>query len=485
MKWPWSSQECGTSGINVNIAWILSFLAVLITSTAFASTQQAGNDIQAAIDKANVGDTIVVGPGKYSPFEVGKPLLIVGIDNPVIQAAVQSPGITINADRVMVSGFKIKGFNEGSASKFEYYMQHPATASLKLDLPNAGILVAGNDAIINGIIISGAQVGLYANGKQNLSILNATFDHCSIGSQVLNCRGGRISNCFLSNSDKFGIDVEHSDNFEIENNSLNETKNSGILLKETASCGISNNTASRSLEGIALWNSSLIDVRRNIVDRSYYAILVSGSDNNTILDNLVKDNKRNEIAKGGFGVGISLQENSSHNIIARNNADTSYNGIELIRGCKDNVIYGNNATDNTHGIRVDKNYNNLIYRNNFIGNTISAYDNSTHNFWNASIGNYYSDYRGTDGDKDGIGDQPYVIPMGNSKAVDFRPLMMPCSTASLNVSELKSALLKYARYNPEEGNDVPYRRAGGMIIIGSKNKPTSPPQWPESKPLFS
>jgi nitrous oxidase accessory protein len=48
-----------------------------------------------------------------------------------------------------------------------------------------------------------------------------------------------------------------------------------------------------------------------------YGILVSGSNNNTVLDNVAKDNRRNEIVKG-FGIGISLQENSSYNIVARN-----------------------------------------------------------------------------------------------------------------------------------------------------------------------
>jgi hypothetical protein len=51
------------------------------------------------------------------------------------------------------------------------------------------------------------------------------------------------------------------------------------------------------------------------------------------------------------------------------------------------------------------------------------------------------------------------------------------------MDELKTALLKYARYNPEGENNVPYRRTGGTIVIGLK-RPTSPPEWPDSKPIF-
>jgi nitrous oxidase accessory protein len=482
MKWLWSSRECGIFGIDDRFALLASFLAVSLISYASGATIQAGTDIQVAIDKAHIGDTIVVGLGQYSSFDVDRPVKIQGENWPVIQAAVQRPGITIRAEGAEVLGFKIKGAAKDDASKFDYYMQHPAAAALMLDLPNAGIIVERNDVVVKNIIIFGSQVGLYADGAVNISILNVTFDRCGMGAELLNCREGTIENSRSQGCDKSGIYIEHSSGIRLENNSVADTSNSGILLKASTNCIISNNTASGNKEGIALWNSSFIDIHSNRADRSYYGILLSGSNNNTVVDNTATDNSRSEIVKG-FGIAISLQENSTYNIVARNVASKSLNGLELTRGCKYNVVYSNNATDNTHGIRVDKNYNNLIFHNNLVRNTISAYDNATHNFWNASVGNYYSDYRGTDKNGDGIGDQPYTIPKGKSKTVDARPLIRPCSTAILDMEALWQALWKYARYDPKEENDMPFRRANGMIVIESK-KPQSPPEWPDSQPLI-
>ena len=172
MIWPWSSQACGTSGTDIRAGLLLSLLALAMISSVTASTLQAGTDVQAAIDKAISGDTIIVGPGQYNPFEVDKPLRIVGVGWPVVQAAVQKPGITVSADSALVSGFKIKGVPEASTSKFDYYMQHPVTTALRLDLPNAGIIVRGNNVVIQSVDLSGAQVGVYADDVVNLSVIN-------------------------------------------------------------------------------------------------------------------------------------------------------------------------------------------------------------------------------------------------------------------------------------------------------------------------
>ena len=103
-----------------------------------------------------------------------------------------------------------------------------------------------------------------------------------------------------------------------------------------------------------------------------------------------------------------------------NNTIEGYGTGIYLRG-SGNVIRSNAIKNNHYGIYVipwaD---NNLIY-NNFFNNTINAYiEPGSVNFWNTTVGNYWSDYTGNDLNGDGIGDTPYIIDENN---IDYLPLM--------------------------------------------------------------
>jgi parallel beta-helix repeat protein len=80
---------------------------------------------------------------------------------------------------------------------------------------------------------------------------------------------------------------------------------------------------------------------------------------------------------------------------------------------------------------------NTLYHNNFIRNTIQAFDATGENTWDNGYpcgGNYWSDYTGVDADEDGIGDTPYAI---NESSFDYYPLIHPYgSVINQNTSEI-------------------------------------------------
>jgi len=232
----------------------------------------------------------------------------------------------------------------------------------------------------------------------------------------------------------------------------------GVDLTHASNNTISGNKIFGCGSGIRLWGpfSSNNTVSENhMVDNG---ISISGSSNNTISGNYISgsgilvDGEYNDICGNTIEaptyVGIRI-DGSSHNSLRGNRICSSDmgEGIEIV-GCSNCIVSGNNITDNKWGIGLHSSSNNSIFGNSILNNEygISIKDslnNSIHcnsflnnevqectitlpylkNSWDdgyPSGGNYWSDYKGTDSDNDGIGDTPYVIDANNT---DNYPLM--------------------------------------------------------------
>jgi parallel beta-helix repeat protein len=100
-------------------------------------------------------------------------------------------------------------------------------------------------------------------------------------------------------------------------------------------------------------------------------------------------------------------------------------GINISRS-SNSTITENTILKTEYALYISKQSdNNIIYMNNFLTNTVHAYDQGT-NIWNNEYsvgGNYWDTYNGTDTNNDGIGDKPYKIIGGNNQ--DRYPLIQP------------------------------------------------------------
>ncbi len=479
MRWPWFSPRCATSDTEVMArenslcgqrvrrltAAALALFFLISTSSGALIPVPVDGDVQAAVDGADPGDILVLKAGQYKPFTVDKSLTVLGVNGPVVRARIQTPAITVRANRVTISGLKVEGILKDADAKFSYYMETSDRKShYALDMPNAAILISGNDVTIEDSEINGAEVGVQAEGASNITLRNDTFQNCDSGARLLDCRGGRIEASRFGECKKYGVCVERSSEVSLVGNEATNISNVGMMLKESSRCLAEGNYFSGNWQGLVLWNSTLCELRGNEAYRNlYYGILITTSSNNTVIGNRARETSHDERTQLGRGIAL---ENSSHNLVAMNIVEYNLNGLDIAKGCQFNLICGNDASDNWNGIRLDKNQNNLVYKNNFWRNShANAYDNASHNFWNATVGNYYDDYRGRDDDGDGLGDDAYWIPKGSSCAVDWHPLIEPAGK-DIDLVAAKKDLCVYAVYQPEK--KLPYRIENQTIVIDSR-----------------
>jgi nitrous oxidase accessory protein len=444
-------------------------LILALVGTGFCDEIVVSGDLQAAIDGAMPGDTVKVPAGDYDPFTIDKTLTIQGVGSPSARARTQEPAISIRADGVKLQGFEVAGVPRNQEDKFNYYMdQSSQKPYYTLNRPNSGILVDGDDVVIEDLYVQGSEAGILVERSRNFTIRNSSFERCDRGLLLQGCDSGKIGGCTFRECEKFGAYLESCDDISIEENVATKNSGAGMMLKESSNCLVRDNDFLENWQGLFVWNSTFCDLAENRVYRNiYYGIVVSSGSNNSIIKNLARKSGGGE---RGLGMGISIQENSSGNLVAGNVLEENLHGLDLTSGCMFNLIFCNEISENNNGIRLDKNENNLVYRNNFNRNLITGYDNASHNFWNATVGNYYDDYRGRDRDGDGVGDDPYWIPKGSSCAVDWRPLMQPAEVV-IDPEKARDDLASYATYRPLE--ELPYKVENDTIVIGKRE----PGKW--------
>ncbi|TRZ66883.1 MAG: hypothetical protein D4Q77_03985 [Methanothrix sp.] len=220
-----------------------------LTHTVFPDSGDY-ESIQAAIDVAYPGDTIVVHSGTYNEcLNVTKPLVIRGMNTGAGMPVVDAEGndnstVVLNADGIVLEGLYLTGAGVW---------------------PESGIKVNSDDNIIAGVNVwENKWVGIYLRGCSNNTITESissnngndgvmfyrstgnTFRNNVVGNngddgvQFLNSRDNKVTDNVISNNNDDGIVLDTSVNNYISANNINNN-NRGIFLKNTEIEGIGTN----------------------------------------------------------------------------------------------------------------------------------------------------------------------------------------------------------------------------------------------------
>lgn len=364
----------------------MAILAFLLMTTTSATTYQAGSNLQAAINAAAAGDTILVAPGVYDRVEITKSISLVGT-NAKIRAGERDIGIKIQASDVKVSGFTVEG---------GFYGIH--------------LVSSRNCTIYNNTVTGSVQWGI-----------GLVFsDENRIENNVANYNG-------LGGEGWYGIYLSNSNRNLIQNNVASNNGEYGICLFPSCSENvIRGNVAESNDYGIYTFtdcDENLVQNNRLSRNKISGIKMIHGCSQNQIFENEISENKV---------VGIFLQRDSGYNLIRGNEiADNPVFGIQIQEGPDgNNTILDNNVSGSQKGIFVNTDGNH-VYKNRIFDCVIPAEDRGV-NQWYAAYpegGNFWGDHIGSDemsgpgqniSGSDGFADLPYII---NERARDVYPIM--------------------------------------------------------------
>ncbi|MEN2489547.1 nitrous oxide reductase family maturation protein NosD [Flavobacterium sp. B11] len=349
----------------------LSFL--LFFNCLWSQKIEVGSDksvktIKKAIELAKSGDTIIVNKGIYREGNIiiDKKLILQGKDLPVLDGQQKYEVVSIKADSVIFSGFKV--INSGYAS-----LNDPCGIKI---YDKIGVVVKDN-------FLENNFFGIYVQKGSNCIVKNNTIKAYQKEEQ-------RIGN---------GIHCWKSDSMQIIGNRISGHRD-GIYFEF-----VSNSVIWR--------NVSKTNIR--------YGLHFMFSNDDAYIGNVFKNN--------GAGVAVMFTRNVKmfNNYFEENWGDAAY-GL-LLKEISDSYIVGNKFIRNTSGIymegtsrvKLERNIfkdngwgmkvqascmDNVISFNNFLSNTfdISTNGSLVLNHFN---NNYWDKYEGYDLNRDGIGDVPF------------------------------------------------------------------------------
>ena len=350
------------------LCWAIIFCNVLSGRSVRVGKAQAYTTIAGAIGQAAAGDTIWVEQGVYHEKNliVDKPVVLIGINHPVLDGEHKYENVSIKADGVTIDGFKV--INSGISSVIDF----------------AGIKICNkhNATIVNNIL-ENCFFGIYSQYGINCIIRNNKLT----AHQVQEQQSGN------------GIHCWKSDSMQIVGNTISGHRD-GIYFEFVTNSLIWRNISFANLRyGLHFMFSNSDTYAANVFENNGAGVAVMFSHHVKMFHNYFRENW------GDAAYGILLKE-ISDSYIDGNHFERNTSGI-FMEGASRIQMYKNTFKGNGWGLKIQASCMEITLRNNnFYGNTFDVGTNGSLSL-NSFEYNYWDKYEGYDLNKDKIGDVPF------------------------------------------------------------------------------
>ena len=286
----------------------------------------------------------------------------------------------------------------------------PETGNWVVDKP---VTVEKKDLVLNG------NLSVQSGGK--LYLLNSTLKVASTNITAIHVASGGELHIIGT-----ALSFEETPTYYIlqaAEGSVLEVKTSQIPFKvmiNTSGADLEHNAITGKFAGISIGSSSN-KIEYNTIKGTDYptmdaAIIVNNGTKNTISSNVLS----------GFGIGIELDRSNNNTLYNNSITATTATGSEgaglQFSQSSDNEVTYNQVSKCSVALNLIGSSSNKFHHNNFIDNIKQVQDDASNKFDDGSSGNFWSDYKGFDLNKDGKGDIPYIINLSDR---DNHPFMKP------------------------------------------------------------
>lgn len=351
-------------------------LAILVCGP-WAAPGAAAQTLQQRIDAAAPGSTVVVDGGLHASIAIRGPLTLVGTNNPIIDGNGIGSVVSISGDEVVFRGFTVR--NSGREVTEEA----------------AGIKASGNRHRIESNTVRDVYFGIHVGAGEGVLIQN---NEVTPGER----HGARPGH---------GISVWHTRNSEIVKNRVSHARD-GIYLSFTDGVSATANIVTRCRYGIHSMYSHNAVLLQNRLTANLLGSALMMSDRLVLRGNRIEQHREGSAAYGILlkDIGDLLAED---NVIIANRI-----GIyaEAVPGnpSQSAVLANNIIAGNEVGLAMQSNATLTVTQNRIADNLTDVRalgrQLSPRSQWSRDgRGNSWSQYRGFDADRNGIGDVPHRV----------------------------------------------------------------------------